>query len=133
MLELDTFNKLCEARHGQIKEQVSVLFKKVDVIEQISNTLTELKVISQNQRESDKKRDNTISDFAVSMKEISSILASLQHQINSTNNKVDEVKADVSILKEDNSVKVTVIIKNIIFTAVGVGVGVIVTSLIKGA
>ncbi|KJS81651.1 MAG: hypothetical protein JM58_16380 [Peptococcaceae bacterium BICA1-8] len=124
--------EVCEIKHGQLKDQIRVLFKKTDVIEQISNTLTELKVISQNQRDQDKKRDQTIADFATSMKEIASILSGLQGQINNTNEKVDEVRKDVIILKEDNTVKVTIIIKNAIFAAAGVAVGVAVTYLITG-
>ena len=119
--------EICEARHTQLKDQAKVLFKKIEVIEQISITLAQFEIISKNQ-------EKTMAEMSSTMKEVSIILGSVQQQVKGTDDSMGTVKKDldavkkaVEVLQDDNTVKISVVIKNVVFTAIGAAVGALAT------
>lgn len=129
-------NPHCITKLNHMDTKIKVLFKKVEHLDTFFEStlaiLTRLETITAQQEKwiekkdrRDEKRDEVLQDISLTLKSIK------QDQFNTEDN-IKAIKLELKQQYDDNTVKISVVIKNILFVALGVLITSIVTFIIRG-
>lgn len=130
--------RICEKVFEGINEKFKVnnhriedLEQKVDNLSAINATLVELKLLSEQNIQSNKGRDEMLRLHSESLVEVTSTLKEMNKEIKDSKEQseknINEIKIKVEEISKDNNIKISDIAKNILFTVLGTSVGVGIT------
>jgi len=130
--------KICAEIFKSIDDRFKVLHHRADDLDEkteeinnINNVLVRLETLVSLQREDGIKRDKLIADINENQTKISNSLDILSNRINNTEVSVDKLNKKIDEVSNDNKMKVSDIIKNLIILGLSMGFGAIIGLVIK--
>lgn len=130
--------KICAEVFKSVDEKFKVanhriddLESQVDKIHDITNVLSELQLLTKLQREDGLKRDKLIAEISENQAKISNSLDVLSNRMNSTEVSVEKLSKKIDEVSNDNKMKLSDIIKNLLIIAMSMGFGAIVSVVLK--
>ena len=130
--------KICAEIFKSIDDRFKVLHHRADDLDEkteeinnINNVLVRLETLVSLQREDGIKRDKLIADINENQTKISNSLDILSTRINNTEVSVEKLNKKIDEVSNDNKMKVSDIIKNLIILGLSMGFGAIIGLVIK--
>lgn len=130
--------KICAEIFKSVDDKIKVANHRIEDLENqtnkiydIGNVLSELQLLTKLQREDGLKRDKLIADINDNQTKISNSLDILSNRINNTEVSVDKLNKKIDEVSNDNKMKVSDIIKNLIILGLSMGFGAIIGLVIK--
>lgn len=130
--------KICAEIFKSVDDKIKVANHRIEDLENqtnkiydIGNVLSELQLLTKLQREDGIKRDKLIADINENQTKISNSLDILSNRINNTEVSVDKLNKKIDEVSNDNKMKVSDIIKNLIILGLSMGFGAIIGLVIK--
>jgi uncharacterized protein (DUF342 family) len=130
--------KICAEIFKNIDDRFKVLHHRADDLDEkteeinnINNVLVRLETLVSLQREDGIKRDKLIADINENQTKISNSLDILSNRINNTEVSVEKLNKKIDEVSNDNKMKVSDIIKNLIILGLSMGFGAIIGLVIK--
>lgn len=130
--------KICAEVFKSVDEKFKVanhriddLESQVDKIHDIANVLSELQLLTKLQREDGLKRDKLIAEISENQAKISNSLDVLSNRMNSTEVSVEKLSKKIDEVSNDNKMKLSDIIKNLLIIAMSMGFGAVVSMVLK--
>ena len=130
--------KICAEVFKSVDEKFKVanhriddLESQVDKIHDITNVLSELQLLTKLQRDDGLKRDKLITEISETQAKISNSLDVLSNRMNSTEVSVEKLSKKINEVSNDNKMKLSDIIKNLLIIAMSMGFGAIVSMVFK--
>ena len=111
--------------------RIEDLENQTNKIYDIGNVLSELQLLTKLQRENGIKRDKLIADINENQTKISNSLDILSNRINNTEVSVEKLNKKIDEVSNDNKMKLSDIIKNLIILGLSMGFGAIIGLVIK--
>ena len=129
---------ICEKVFLGIEEKFKVSNHRIEDLENqtekiydINKILSELQVLVALQREDGLKRDKLITEISETQAKISNSLDVLSNRMNSTEVSVEKLSKKIDEVSNDNKMKLSDIIKNLLIIAMSMGFGAIVSMVFK--
>jgi methyl-accepting chemotaxis protein len=130
--------KICAEVFKSVDDRFKVLHHRVDTVEEkteeinsINNVLARLETLVTLQQEDGIRRDKLIAEISETQAKISNSLDVLSSRINSTETSVDKLSKKIDEVSNDNKMKLSDIIKNLLIIAMSMGFGAIVSTVLK--
>lgn len=130
--------KICAEIFKSVDDKIKVANHRIEDLENqtnkiydIGNVLSELQLLTKLQREDGIKRDKLIADINENQTKISNSLDILSTRINNTEVSVEKLNKKIDEVSNDNKMKVSDIIKNLIILGLSMGFGAIIGLVIK--
>lgn len=130
--------KICAEIFKSVDDKIKVANYRIEDLENqtnkiydIGNVLSELQLLTKLQREDGIKRDKLIADINENQTKISNSLDILSTRINNTEVSVEKLNKKIDEVSNDNKMKVSDIIKNLIILGLSMGFGAIIGLVIK--
>ena len=131
-------SKICAEVFKSVDDRFKVLHHRVDTVEEkteeinsINNILARLETLVTLQQEDGIRRDKLIAEISETQAKISNSLDVLSSRINSTETSVDKLSKKIDEASNDNKMKLSDIIKNLLIIAMSMGFGAIVSTVLK--
>ena len=116
-------NDVCEANFKSLEEKIKVLFKSQEAYNEFfkntSAILARLEIITAQQEKWIQKKDIVDEKRDSLLQDISETLRDIKTDQSHANRTIEELKIESNKHRDDNSVKISVIIKNLLFFALG--------------
>lgn len=123
--------KSVDDRFKALHYRVDGVEEKTEEIKDMNKILTELQLLVSLQRQDGIKRDEMINEFNINQIKITNTLESLANKLTNTNSNVDELSQKVDAISDDNKMKLSDIIKNLLIIAMSMGFGAVVSMVLK--
>jgi len=130
--------KICAEVFKSVDDRFKVLHHRVDTVEEkteeinsINNVLARLETLVTLQREDGIRRDKLIAEISETQAKISNSLDVLSSRINSTETSVDKLSKKIDEVSNDNKMKLSDILKNLLIIAMSMGFGAVVSMVLK--
>lgn len=121
--------KICEQKWIANEDKLKVVHHRIDGLEEkvndlsnINSVLVELKLLSEQNIESNKTRDEMIKLHSESLIQITSTLTNLNEKLDVTGEKIEDLETNVAVINSDNTFKITSAFKYIATLLAGGGV-----------
>ena len=131
-------SKICAEVFKSVDDRFKVLHHRVDTIEEkteeinsINNILARLETLVTLQREDGIHKDKLIAEISETQAKISNSLDVLSNRMNSTETSVDKLSKKIDEVSNDNKMKLSDIIKNLLIIAMSMGFGAVVSTVLK--
>ena len=131
-------SKICAEVFKSVDDRFKVLHHRVDTVEEkteeinsINNILARLETLVTLQQEDGIRRDKLIAEISETQAKISNSLDVLSSRINSTETSVDKLSKKIDEVSNDNKMKLSDIIKNLLIIAMSMGFGAVVSMVLK--
>ena len=131
-------SKICAEVFKSVDDRFKVLHHRVDTVEEkteeinsINNILARLETLVTLQQEDGIRRDKLIAEISETQAKISNSLDVLSSRINSTETSVDKLSKKIDEVSNDNKMKLSDIIKNLLIIAMSMGFGAVVSTVLK--
>ena len=131
-------SKICAEVFKSVDDRFKVLHHRVDTIEEkteeinsINNILARLETLVTLQREDGIHKDKLIAEISETQAKISNSLDVLSNRMNSTETSVDKLSKKIDEVSNDNKMKLSDIIKNLLIIAMSMGFGAVVSMVLK--
>lgn len=129
---------ICEKVFLGIEEKFKVgnhriedLENQTEKIYDINKILSELQILVGLQRQDGIKRDEMINEFNINQIKITNTLESLANKLNNTDLNVDKLSRKIDEISNDNKMKLSDIIKNLLIIAMSMGFGAVISMVLK--
>jgi len=128
--------RICEQKFMAIEDKFKTIHHRIDGVEEktdnltsINETLVELRLLSEQNIKSNKSRDEMLKGHSESLIQVTNTLTNMNKQFEITDEKIENLKIDVAKIDDDNSIKLSEIIKNILYVIAGIGATLIANKL----
>jgi len=125
-------NAECIKNFTSMKEQIKIISKKVDNMDDMKEVLVELKTLNTEQIKSNEKRDKILDEQNKLLIEVSNSIRDLSSKVNTTQNEVKEIKSKVSSHEEKDNISINAILKSGFFLAITVVITYLITNFLNG-
>lgn len=134
--------EICEQKFKMIDDKFKVLHHRLDNLDEIKDVLIELKVLSTQQLKDNRERDIQIAKHSEVLAQMGVTLIHINKQFEDNQKDMDdlkeqnenniiELKNNLVDLSKDNAVKISDIVKYMLFTILGIGGTLIITKIIE--
>lgn len=134
--------EICEQKFLMIDDKFKVVHHRLDSLDEIKNVLIELKVLSTQQLKDNRERDIQIAKHSEVLAQMGVTLIHINKQFEDNQKDIDdlkeknenniiELKNNFTDLSRDNAVKISDIVKYMLFTILGIGGTLIITKIIE--
>ena len=126
-------NDVCDANFKSLEEKIKVLFKSQESCNEFfkntSAILTRLEIITAQQEKWIEKKDIRDEKRDLLLQSISETLRGIQKDQSNVYSNIEYMKKQIEIQSSDNNIKISYIVKNILFVVLGVLVTIFVKSI----